>query len=303
MKRFVVSFFLLWSFLWSSLGAAKLTVVTTTQDWASVTESIAGDLVEVSAVAKGNQDAHFIEAKPSYMVRVSHADLVISTGLQLEIGWLPLLLQGARRPALLPGQPGYLEVAQAITPIEVLSQASRQDGDVHPQGNPHFAADPTRVLKVAELIAGKLGELDAPNKAKYQAGLAKFQEALKKRIADWDKRMLPFKGTKVIGYHKTFDYFFAHFGMEPVAFLEPKPGIPPTASHVLSLIDVAKQKKAKLIMNESFFDLKPARALAEKVPGLRIVVVPAYVGGDDRSKTYLDWMETLVSGIEKGTAL
>jgi len=288
--------------VWAVAASAKLNVVTTTQDWASVTQSIAGELADVNYIARGTQDAHFVEAKPSYMVKVSRADLVLSAGLQLEVGWLPLLVRGARRPNLLPGNPGYLEVSGAISPIEVNANADRSNGDVHPFGNPHFSADPERVLQVVDLIAKKLGELDAPHMAQYNAGAEKFKTELKKKIENWKARMAKFKGTKVIGYHKTFDYFFDRFGLDAVAYLEPKPGIPPTVTHVMSLIQAAKTQNVKLIINENFFDLKPARTLVEHVPGIKIVEVPANVGGDDKSSSYENWIEDLVSSVEKGMA-
>lgn len=280
-----------------SLAFANLRVVTTTEDLRSVTQSIGGEFVEVSSIAKGTQDPHFVEAKPSYLVAVSRADLLISVGLELESGWLPLLIRGARQPKLMPGEPGCLTVSEAITPIDVRPQADRSQGDVHPLGNPHFMADPDRVLSVAGLISKRLSELDPAHAKNFAEHLAEFTTTLQSKISKWKKRLAPYQGTKVIGYHMTFNYLFKYFGFEVIGFLEPKPGIQPTAQHILKLVELAKSQKAKLIVVESFFDPKPGENLAEKTQA-KLVLIPAYVGGDDQSKNYFDWMDHLVNELE-----
>ncbi|MFM8315170.1 MAG: metal ABC transporter substrate-binding protein [Deltaproteobacteria bacterium] len=282
-----------------SSAFANLRVVTTTEDLRSITEYIGGDLISVSSIAKGTQDPHFVEAKPSYLVAVSRADLLIAIGLELESGWLPLLIRGARQPKLMPGEPGCLTVSEAITPMDIRTQADRSQGDVHPLGNPHFMADPDRVLAVAELINKRLGELDPTHAKQFSENLAEFKTALSNKITKWKKKLAPYSGTKVVGYHMTFNYLFKYFGFELIGFLEPKPGIQPTAQHILKLIEIVKAQKAKLIVVESFFDPKPGETLAEKTQA-KLVLIPAYVGGDDKSKTYFDWMDTLVNDLEKG---
>ncbi len=280
-----------------SSAFANLRVVTTTEDLRSITEYIGGDLISVSSIAKGTQDPHFVEAKPSYLVAVSRADLLIAIGLELESGWLPLLIRGARQPKLMPGKPGCLTVSEAITPMDIRTQADRSQGDVHPLGNPHFMADPDRVLAVAELINKRLGELDPTHAKQFSENLAEFKTALSNKITKWKKKLAPYSGTKVVGYHMTFNYLFKYFGFELIGFLEPKPGIQPTAQHILKLIEIVKAQKAKLIVVESFFDPKPGETLAEKTQA-KLVLIPAYVGGDDKSKTYFDWMDHLVNELE-----
>ncbi len=277
---------------------ANLRVVTTTEDLRSVTEAIGSEFITVSSISRGTQDPHFVEAKPSYLVAVSRADLIISIGLELESGWLPLLIRGARQPKLMPGEPGCLTVSEAITPIDIQAQANRSQGDVHPLGNPHFMADPERVISVAELISKRLSELDPSHAKNFAENLSNFKAMLQARSAKWKQKLAPYKGIKVIGYHMTFNYLFKYFGFEVIGFLEPKPGIQPTAQHILKLIETVKNQKAKLIVVESFFDPKPGETLAEKTQA-KLVLIPAYVGGDDKSKTFIDWMDHIVNELEK----
>lgn len=277
---------------------AKLRVVTTTEDLASLTRSIGGELIEVSAIARGMQDPHFIEAKPSYLVSLSRADLLIAVGLSLEQGWLPLLQRGARQPSLLPGASGFLDASETVEPIEVAVSADRSEGDVHPFGNPHYLGDPEKALQVAERIAKKLALLDKANAGKYQEGLVKYQSLLRAKIVDWKKRLGKYKGIKVVGYHKTFNYFFRFFGFEPAGYLEPKPGIPPTAQHILGLMDLVKKQKVSLIVMEDYFDVKAAQALSSKT-GVKMLALPAYPGGSEKVPTYETWYEYLVSSFEK----
>lgn len=279
-----------------SLSAVK--VVATTEDIASITRSVGGDLVDVSFVAKGTQDPHYIDAKPSFCVKIGQADLVVSIGLSLESGWLPLLLRGARKPSLLPGNPGYLEVAEAITPLEMQLNADRSEGDVHPFGNPHFMADPERGIQVAGRIARKLSELDPSNSAAYDHNFSTFRSGLEGKIVDWKRRLAKLSGANVVGYEKTFNYFFKFFKMNPVGFIEPKPGVPPSAQHILSLIQTAKSQKVKLIVMENFFETKSAEAVAKQT-GATLAVLPAYTGGDPKCATYEAWLECLVSALDK----
>lgn len=290
--------FCLLAAFYSAASFAKFRIVTSTEDLASIATVIGGDKAEAISIAKGTQDPHFIEAKPSHMVKLSRADVVFSIGLSLEVGWLPLLLRGARQPKILPGQPGYVEVSQAITAIEVVSNADRSEGDVHPFGNPHIMADPERGRAVAALIGKKMAELDAENAATYTANAAKLDATLKEKIAKWKERLKKAKGLKVLGYHKTFNYFIEFFGLKQSGYIEPKPGIPPTAQHILSTIETAKREKVGLILLENYFDTKAAKTISAQT-GAKLVILPAYTGGDEKSATYLDWLEQLVAGVEK----
>lgn len=283
----------------AGVAEAKLNVVTTIPDLAVVVSEIGGGNVSVQSISKGTQDPHFIEAKPSYMVKVSRADLVVSLGLELEIGWLPPILNGARNPRVMPGTQGYLELGPYINPIEVPSEkVTRAEGDVHPFGNPHFNLDPIRMGTVAVKIAERLGELDPDHAASYSDNAQKFKLRMEEKTKSWQARINKTGIAKVITYHKTLNYFFDRFGIKNPINLEPKPGIPPTAQHILEVVKVAKAQKIKLIMIENFYDTSFADKLISQVPGLRVVIIPVEVGGDPAIKSLDDLYENLVSVIE-----
>ena len=302
MKYYKTAFLIigLFGFLsFASAAQAKLNVITTIPDLAVVVSEIGGDSVSVQSLSKGTQDPHFIEAKPSYMVKVSHADLVVSLGLELEIGWLPPILQGARNPKVMPGTKGYLELGPYVDPIEIPKEkVSRAEGDVHPFGNPHFNLDPIRMGVVAVKIAERLGELDPDHSASYADKASKFKSRMEKETKNWQARIIKTGIKEVITYHKTLNYFFDRFGIKNPINLEPKPGIPPTAQHILEVINVAKERHIKLIMVENFFDTSFADKITSEVPGLRVVVMPVEVGGDPAIKTLDDLYEKIVSVME-----
>jgi zinc/manganese transport system substrate-binding protein len=285
----------------ASQADTKLNVVTTTPDLAVIVSEVGGDHVSVQSLAKGTQDPHFLEAKPSFMVKVNRADLVVSTGLELEIGWLPPILQGARNPKVMPGSAGYFEAGPFITPIEVpTDKVTRAEGDIHPFGNPHFMLDPMRAGQVAVAIASRLGELDAANAAVYKENADKLKARLDKNTKGWRARIKRAGVTKMITYHKTLNYFCDRFGIDNPINLEPKPGIPPTAQHILDVINVAKEQKIKLILVENFYDASFADRVVREVPGSRAVSVPVEVGGSPSIKTLDDLYENLVQVIEGG---
>ena len=283
----------------SSVAEAKLNVVTTIPDLAVVVSEIGVDNVSVQSISKGTQDPHFIEAKPSYMVKVSRADLVVSLGLEIEIGWLPPILNGARNPRVMPGTKGYLELGPFVGPIEVPTEkVTRAEGDVHPFGNPHFNLDPIRMGAVAGKIAERLGELDPDHAATYSDNARKFELRMEEKTKNWQARINKTGITKIITYHKTLNYFLGRFGIKNPINLEPKPGIPPTAQHILEVVKVAKAQKIKLIMVENFYDTSFAGKIISEVPGLRVVIIPVEVGGDPAIKTLDGLYENLVSVIE-----
>ncbi|MGZ3685616.1 MAG: metal ABC transporter substrate-binding protein, partial [Bdellovibrionota bacterium] len=233
--------FLALLFLFPALAQAKLNVVTTITDLATITREVGGDQVNVDSIAKGTQDPHFIEAKPSYMVKVSKADLLIAVGLELEVGWVPSLIQGARNPKVKSGEKGFLEIGPEIEPLEIpTGKISRSEGDVHPDGNPHFYLDPIRLGKTALLIAARLGELDGAHAAEFTKRAAAFNDRMKSKTEAWKKRIEKTGIKKIVTYHKTLTYFFDRFGLTNPAFLEPKPGIPPTSGHIIEVIDIMK---------------------------------------------------------------
>ena len=273
--------------------AAKLRVVTTTQDPAALTRAIGGDRVSVTPLAKGYQDPHFLDAKPSFMLELNRADLVECIGLELEIGYLPSLLTGARNPKILPGQPGYLDLSTAITPLDVRANADRAQGDIHPQGNPHYWLDPENGRKMARAIAQRLTELDSAGKDVYAANLATFEKELDARVIVWAERLAPLKDKPIVTFHASWAYFEKAYGLRVVEFVEPKPGIPPSANHTVAVIEKMKSSGAKILLVENFYDARVPKLVAGKVGGAKVVQVPNSVGGDDAVKTYFDLFDKI----------
>ncbi len=297
MKTKLLLFTLLAAF---SLSAeAKLSVVTTTTDLRSITSEVGGDLISVESLGRGTQDPHFIEAKPSYMLKVNKADLVISTGMELEIGWLPSILSGARNPKVNAGERGNLEVGPSVEPLEVpTGNISRADGDVHPAGNPHVTLDPIRSGEIAVLISKRLGELDTVNAAKYESNAKAFQARLVEKTKAWAARIQKTGITKIITYHKTLTYVLDRFKLENPAILEPKPGIPPTSGHIIDVIKIAKEQKISLILVENYFDGTVTTKIKQEVPGLRAVSIPVAVEGATGISKLDDLYEAVVKAIE-----
>ena len=278
---------------------ADLRVVTTTPDLAAVAKAVGGDKAQVLSLALPTQDPHFVDAKPNLALELNRADLLMAIGLQLEIGWLPALQNGARNPRILSGNPGYLEVSQFVRPLEIPAIAvDRSQGDVHPGGNPHFLYDPRLAVSVAKGIAERMAQLDAKNADVYRANLAKFSAEVDKARAGWEQRLAGLKGTPVVAYHRTTAYLADWLGFQTLAYLEPKPGIPPNPSHVAQVLGLARQRKARLLMQEDYYPNTTARLVASKIPAA-LVVIPA--GTDIRAgQTYLQRMEELVKRLENG---
>jgi zinc/manganese transport system substrate-binding protein len=277
---------------------ANLNVVTSTTDLAAITREVGGSEINVESISKGSQDPHFIEAKPSYMVKVSHADLLISVGLELEIGWIPPLVAGARNPKVSPGQKGFLEVGPEVQPLEVPhGKVTRAEGDVHPLGNPHVTMDPIRAGEIAGVIAERLGQLDSAHSAVFAANAKAFQARMKEKTAVWKSRIEKSGVRKAVSYHKTLTYFFDRFGIENPAILEPKPGIPPTSGHILEVIQTMKDQKIGLILVENFFDPSVTKKILSEMPSVRSVTVPVAVGGEAGIEKMDDLYETLVKAV------
>lgn len=295
MRRFLL-LLLLFCAPWDA--SAKLKVLTTTANLKSLVQTLGGDHVSVDSVARGTQDPHYIEAKPSYMVKANRADLVISIGMQLEDAWLFHILQGARNPDVLPGRKGFLSVGPLVEPLEVPhEELTRAEGDVHASGNPHVLLDPIRAGKIALKVGEKLASLDSKNAAQYRKNATEFQEKLKNETEKWKARIESSGVKKVIAYHRTLSYFFDRFGIELVEVLEPKPGIPPTSGHILHVIREVREKQVPLILVENYFDDAAARKIRKQIPKLRVETVPVAVGGA-KSVTSLEKLyETLIDAI------
>ncbi|MDZ4660265.1 MAG: metal ABC transporter substrate-binding protein [Pseudomonadota bacterium] len=277
---------------------AELNVVTTTTDLRAITNEVGQKFINVNSIAKGTQDPHFIEAKPSYMTKVSKADLLIAIGLDLEVGWLPSLIRGARNPKINQGQKGYLEVGTFVKPLEIpIGRISRADGDVHPFGNPHVTLDPIRTGEIALKIAERLGELDSANTAEYQKNALALQLRMQKKTKEWQQRIQAAGIKKAVTYHRTLTYFLDRFQIENPVILEPKPGIPPTSAHILKVIDTIKKDQISLILVENYFAPTVTEKIKQTIPSIRSATVPVAVDGAEGIATIDDLYENLVKGI------
>jgi zinc/manganese transport system substrate-binding protein len=263
-----------------SAEAKKLNIMTSTTDMAALVQEVGGDHVSVEAIAKGYQDPHFVEAKPSFLLKLRQADLLVVVGLQLEIGWLPPLITQSGNPRIQVGAQGYLDASQFAEILEVpTGQITRAMGDVHPQGNPHYWLDPSNGHRIAKGIATKLGEMSPGDASYFQQRFQDFDHRLTEAEKRWDAAMKPYRGRKVVTYHRSFPNFAKHFGLDVVGYVEPRPGIPPTPSHTLELIQMMKRDNVKVILVEPYFDLKTPNSVARETGGKVLVYLPS-VGGE-----------------------
>src|SRR5437870_5288492 len=257
----------------------KLNVITATEDLASIAREVGGDRITVESLAKGYQDPHFVEAKPSFILKLQKADLLVVVGRELEIGWLPPLIQQSRNSKIQPGAAGYLDASLGATILEIpTGQITRAMGDVHPLGNPHYWMDPENGKRIAKSIADKLSEIRPVDRAYFQQRLADFNTRVDAAEKRWLAQMAPYKGTKIITYHRSFPNFAERFGLNIIGFVEPRPGIPPTPQHTLDLIAEMKRQNIKVVLVEPYFDLKTPNAIARDTGGL-VLVMPPSVGG------------------------
>lgn len=271
-----------------------LRVVTTTEDVAAIAREVGGSFVNAESLTRGSQDPHFVEARPSLILKASRADLFIQIGLGLEVGWAPGLLMGARNPQIQPGAPGYLEVSRQIEPLEIPSApVDRSQGDVHPFGNPHYLLDPENGRLVAHDIAQRLAALVPDQAIVIDQHRRAFVERLGEAIARWTARMKPYGGAKVVTYHKSWSYFARRFGLEVVGYVEPKPGIPPSPAHINHLMDLMRQEKVRLIIIEPYVSRSIPDLLARETRA-NVLVLPPSVGGVEGVKTYIDLFDHLI---------
>jgi zinc/manganese transport system substrate-binding protein len=270
----------------SAHAAGKLNVMTTTEDLAALAREVGGDKITVDSIAKGYQDPHFVEAKPSFILKLQKADLLAVVGLQLEIGWLPPLQTQARNAKIQVGGPGYLDMSQFCQILEIpTGQVTRAMGDVHPMGNPHYWLDPENGRRIAKAFADKFGQMDAGDAAYFQQRDADFNQRLTAAEKVWEAKMAPYKGRKVVTYHRSWPNFCERFGLQVVDYVEPRPGIPPTPSHTLELINTMKRDNVKLLLIEPYFDRKTPDSVAQAVGGDVAVLMPS-VGGNKEITNY-----------------
>lgn len=277
--------------------AAALKVITTTQGLAAVAKEVGGDRVQVESLSRGVQDPHFVDANPMLAVKLRNADLLVDVGLDLEIGWLPPLVNQSRNGDIQPGGKRRLTAASAVAVLDVpTGVVSRAQGDLHPGGNPHFMVDPRRAVKVAGAIADRLSALDARNAAYYAQRLQEFQKRLATNQARWQGELAPVKGKKLFTRHRTLTYFFDWSGVVPAGELEPRPGVPPPPGHLADLVGVAQREGVKAVSVENYYDTKSAEVVARH-SGAKIVQIPGDVGGEPGLDTYEKYLGTVVKRI------
>jgi zinc/manganese transport system substrate-binding protein len=263
----------------SAYAQGKLNVIATTEDLASIGREIGGDRVSIESIARGYQDPHFVEAKPSFILKLQKADLLIVVGRELEIGWLPPLITQSRNSKIQPGADGYLDASLQVEILEIpTGQITRAMGDVHPLGNPHYWLDPENGKRIGKEIADKLSQLRPNDRAFFQQQLASFSSRIDEGEKRWLAMMAPYKGTKVVTYHRSFPNFAKRFGLEIIGYVEPRPGIPPTPQHTLDLINEMKRQNVKIVMVEPYFDLKTPNSIGRET-GAEVLVMPPSVGG------------------------
>src|SRR5438477_8699248 len=273
---------------------AKLNVVATLPDFGSLAREVGGDKIDIVVLAKATEDPHFVDARPSFVVSLRNADVLIDGGAELELGWLPPRLQNARNPKIEVGKPGRVQASQGIRLMNVPTNVTRAAGDVHALGNPHFMVDPIIAKTVAQHIAQSYSALDATNAAFYDANYKKFEATINAKLQEWGAALLPFKSQNVVAYHDSWPYFAHRFGLNIDIFLEPKPGIPPSPSHLVEVIAQMKAQKIKTIIVEPFHDRKIAERAASATAA-KVVAFAQYPGAIPNTDTYIKLIDALVS--------
>lgn len=287
MKRYVFIFMLT---MFSTPAFAEVNVVATLPWIGSIVREIGKERVNITVLVKPNQDAHFVEAKPSMILAARKADMLMYNGLDLEVGYVPLIIESSRNPKIQPGRPGSFDCSQHVEPIEKALTADRSMGDVHPMGNPHYHFSPENILKVADGMAEALSRVDQANAKFYNANLAEFRDRFKEKQIAWNVKALKLKGKRFIAYHKLFEYLARDFGFGIIGYVEPKPGIPPSAAHINKLIELIKQERPDAILTTSSYGLQGSESLAKQT-GLKVIILPQDVGAADTAKDWFSFIE------------
>jgi zinc/manganese transport system substrate-binding protein len=277
---------------------AALNVLSTVPEWAALAQEIGGDKVRVVSATTALQDPHHIDARPSLIARARNADLLLATGAELEVGWLPVVQRESGNPRIQSGQPGYFEAAGAVRMLDVPARLDRADGDVHAAGNPHIQTDPRNMLAVGEALAARLAQLDPANAATYRAGHAAFAERWRAQIKRWEAQAAPLKGVAVVSQHKAWAYLYDWLGMREVAALEPKPGVEPSLAHLALVRDQAATSRPRMVIRAAYNSARPAEWFAREAK-VSVVVLPFTVGAPEAADlTAL--FETTVQRLLKG---
>ena len=285
------------------LTHAALNVVTSTEDISALTLAIGGDAVKVKPLTRGTADPHFAQAKPSMIREVYQADLLVVVGAELEVGWMPALLQSARNDKVQPGNPGYLDLSTAVTLLDKPSGAVTRDmGDVHAAGNPHYWLDPNNGVLMARAIAQRLSQLDSAHAKDFERALAVFEQQAQVKIAAWKIALAPLAGKAVMSYHTSFVYLANAFGFRIAAQVEPKPGISPSAAYLTQLIARIKEQQIGVLIMEPYYEQRSAKYLSEQT-GVRIAVLPQSVGATEQIKTYFELFDAIVAALKNAGAV
>src|SRR6266404_9496015 len=282
-----------------SRADSKLHIMTATTDLASLAQEVGGDRVDVESIARGYQDPHFVEAKPSFLLKLRHADLLVVVGLDLEIGWLPPLITQSGNPKIQPASAGYLDASQFAEILEKPEgPVSRAMGDVHPLGNPHYWLDPDNGRRIAKGISNRLAEMDPADAAYFQQRFQDFDKRLTAAEQNWENQMKPYRGRKAITYHLSWPNFAKHFGLDVVGYIEPRPGIPPTPSHTIELVQLMKRENVKLLLIEPYFDSKTPNSIGSQT-GAQVVTMLPSVGGEKEVTDYFKLFDHDIALLKK----
>jgi zinc/manganese transport system substrate-binding protein len=288
--------------LGAATAQAKLNVVATTPDLASIAEAVGGKQITITTLARPTEDPHFVDAKPSFIVKLNRADALIEGGAELEIGWLPPLLTGARNDKLAAGAPGYILANEGIQMLEVPNVLDRSKGDIHAAGNPHFIVDPENAKVIARHIADAFCALDAKSCDVFRANLKTFTDALDTKMVEWQQKLAPFKGQQVVAYHNSWAYFGNRFGLKIDLFLEPKPGIPPTPAHLAEVMTQMKAANVHVIIVDPYLNRKSAETVARST-GATVVDVSQFPGGVKGTEGgYIQLIDHLVNSLAQPLA-
>jgi zinc/manganese transport system substrate-binding protein len=283
----------------ASIATAQIRVVATTPDFAAIAREIGGNNVAVTALAKPTEDPHFVDAKPSHIVTLNRADVLIEGGAELELGWLPPLLESSRNSKVGAGAAGRVVASSGIRMADVPTSFDRSKGDIHSRGNPHFLADPINAKVVAKNIADHFSKVDPKNASAYSANLARFNNSIDVGMVRWVRTLAPFKGAKVVTYHKDFVYFANRFGLQIIGELEPKPGISPSPAHLASIIGTMKSQGGKVILVQPYQNRRTAETVARQ-SGAKVLEMPQQPGARAGTSSYIGMIDNLVNTLASG---
>ncbi|HLX24957.1 MAG TPA: zinc ABC transporter substrate-binding protein [Usitatibacter sp.] len=280
---------------------ADLNIFATVPEWGALATELGGDKVKVYTATNALQDPHHVEARPSLIAKMRGADLVVATGAELEVGWLPLIIQQAGNSKVQPGKPGYFEAAQYVALLGKPTRLDRAEGDVHPQGDPHIQTDARNIARIATPLSARLAELDPKNAAFYQARLKAFSDRWTAAIAKWEQEAAPLKGAPVVVQHKAFTYLIDWLGMKEIAALEPKPGVEPTTSHLAEVLETLQKQPAKMVLRAAYQSDRASQWIADRAK-IKAVALPFTVGGDDAAKDLFGLYDDTIARLLKGNS-